>query len=443
VLRLTRVLVHVAGARLADDDALDDAHGGARLPAGVRGSGCQGGGRQRGRGDERRRRADRRRVGNGYVLLVGVDDAATPAIRRSGGRARSTRACRQVTTATSLAGVALAGRGSEGSPMRRVRVSAGASLVACTVMLATAQPASGASASVAALQAALKSIGLYPIAVDGVRGPFTARGVRRFQRRRGLLVDGIAGPHTRRALGRLGRPRLGARVIRQGAYGWDVAALQFLLWRRGYSPGGIDLVFGPATRNALALYQRAAGLVVDGLAGPATIASLRGRGGTPVSTGGVRFYRPVPGPIGDGFGAPREGGRRHAGIDFPVPYGTLVAAAGVGTTIFAGYNREGYGNLVVIQHRLGYTSWYAHLSQITTWVGERVSGGTRIGYVGATGHATGPHLHFEVHYRNVPIDPAPLLLGPAALAARVDQRLRCREPAAYRTARIDDCRSVR
>jgi murein DD-endopeptidase MepM/ murein hydrolase activator NlpD len=287
---------------------------------------------------------------------------------------------------------------------------------------------------------------LYPVAVDGVRGPFTARGVRRFQRRRGLVVDGIAGPQTRGALGRLGRPRLGARVITHGAYGWDVAALQFLLWRRGYSPGGIDLVFGPATRSALELYQRDAGLVVDGLAGPATIHSLRSGSrshSAPVATAPVRFYRPVPGPIGDGFGAPREGGRLHAGIDFPVPYGTLVAAGGVGTTIFAGYNRKGYGNLVVIQHRLGYTSWYAHLSRVTSWVGEGVSGGTRIGYVGATGHATGPHLHFEVRYRNVPIDPAPLLLGTAATAARVAQPLRCREPAAYRTARIDDCRPVR
>ena len=84
----------------------------------------------------------------------------------------------------------------------------------------------------------------------------------------------------------------------------------------------------------------------------------------------------------------------------------------MGATIFAGYNREGYGDLVVIQHRLGYTSWYAHLSRVTSWLGERVSGGTRIGYVGATGHATGPHLHFEVRYRNVPVDPGPCCSAP-------------------------------
>ena len=117
----------------------------------------------------------------------------------------------------------------------------------------------------------------------------------------------------------------------------------------------------------------------------------------------------------------------------------MVQAGGVGTTIFAGRNRGGYGKLVVIQHRLGYTSWYAHLSRITSWVGERVSGGTRIGYVGASGNATGPNLHFEVRYRNVPVDPVPYLL--ATTAAHEARALRCRDPAAYRTARLDDCRS--
>jgi hypothetical protein len=71
----------------------------------------------------------------------------------------------------------------------------------------------------------------------------------------------------------------------------------------------------------------------------------------------------------------------------------------------------------VIQHRLGYTSWYAHLSSITSWVGEQVEGGTRIGYVGSTGRSTGPHLHFEVRRYDTPIDPAPLFVGTATLRA--------------------------
>jgi peptidoglycan hydrolase-like protein with peptidoglycan-binding domain len=325
--------------------------------------------------------------------------------------------------------------------MPRVRLAAGAALGGMVLALATAPQSAASSASVAALQTALKSFGLYPIAVDGVKGPFTRRGVIRFQRRKNLLVDGIAGPQTRRALGRRGRPRLGSRMIHRGHRGWDVAALQFLLQRRGYSPGGVDGVFGMGAYNAVTSFQSAAGLGVDGIAGPQTISSLRGRS-TPssqtVPVGDVRFYHPVDGPIGDRFGAPREGGRRHAGIDYTVPYGTLVQAAGVGTTIFAGYNSGGYGNLVVIQHRLGYTTWYAHLSRITSWVGENVSGGTRIGYVGSTGYSTGPHLHFEVRRYNTPIDPMPYLLS--GTAARAPVRISCADPDAYRRARIDDCR---
>jgi murein DD-endopeptidase MepM/ murein hydrolase activator NlpD len=329
--------------------------------------------------------------------------------------------------------------------MRRVRHLAGAVLALSmfAVMLASPEEAGASSARVAALQAALKYRGLYPIAVDGMRGPFTTRGVRRFQRRKNLLVDGIAGPQTKRAIG--ARP-LGARMLQKGNRGWDVAALQFRLQKHGYPPGGVDGVFGPGTRSAVINFQSANGLTADGIAGPQTVAALRGRGTssstpTTVPVGDVRFFRPVPGPIGDGFGAPRAGGRTHAGIDFPVAYGTRVGAAGVGTVIFAGWNSGGYGNLVVVQHRLGFTTWYAHLSQVTSYVGEQVSGGTRIGYVGSTGYSTGPHLHFEVRKWNTPVDPVPYLLS--STAARVPVRMRCGDPDSYAHARIDDCRRAR
>ena len=328
--------------------------------------------------------------------------------------------------------------------MRYVRHLAGVAVIAGMLSLGLAQPAAASSANVAALQVALKALGLYPVAVDGVRGPFTQQGVRSLQQRRRLLVDGVPGPQTRHALGRRGRPRLGSRVMHRGQRGWDVAALQFMLQRRGFGPGGFDGGFGPGTHSALTTFQRAAGLTVDGLAGSATINALRRGSGGPTQSaprGPIRFYRPVAGSIGDRFGAPRENGRRHSGLDFPVGSGTLVEAAGVGTTVFAGYNTGGYGNLVVIQHRLGYTTWYAHLSRITSWTGERVQGGTRIGYVGSTGHSTGPHLHWEVRLNNVPIDAIPYLLSTTAAraSAPVAVRARCADPAAYRTARIDDC----
>jgi peptidoglycan hydrolase-like protein with peptidoglycan-binding domain len=301
----------------------------------------------------------------------------------------------------------------------------GASVLIFIVIAAPAR-ADASAANVAALQAALRSMHLYGGYVDGIRGPLTRRGVVAFQRRRGLRVDGVAGPQTRRALGWRGRPRLGSRVMQFGNRGWDVAALQFLLQRAGRGPGRADGVFGPLTKGAVLRAQRAAGVGIDGLAGPETIRSLRG--GAEPTGDPVRFLQPVPGPIGDGFGAPRGGGRRHEGLDFPVAYGTRVGAAGRGTTIYADYNYGGYGNLVVIQHRLGFTTWYAHLSSITSWVGEQVVGGTRIGFVGSTGYSTGPHLHFEVRRYDTPIDPVPLLLPTvAARPLRADARPRSRE----------------
>jgi murein DD-endopeptidase MepM/ murein hydrolase activator NlpD len=293
-------------------------------------------------------------------------------------------------------------------------------VLACTLCLATspatqADPVGRAAhvsarSSVAALQVALKAVNLYGGVVDGIPGPLTRLAVLRFQRSKGLAADGVAGPQTRRALGRRGGPRLGSRVMRSGQRGWDVAALQFLLGRRGFSTGGIDGGFGPMTDFAVRRFQASAGLTVDGLVGPTTLAALkRGSSGTGTPTGPVRFLRPVRAPMTDGFG-PRWG-RMHTGIDFPAPSGTPVGAAGRGVVRFAGWNTRGYGYLVVIGHRLGFESWYAHLSRVATSPGQAVVGGTRIGYVGSTGHSTGPHLHFEVRLNGTPIDPAPRLLG--------------------------------
>jgi murein DD-endopeptidase MepM/ murein hydrolase activator NlpD len=286
--------------------------------------------------------------------------------------------------------------------------------VAVLVAALVAAPAALASpsANTAALQVALRALHRYHGVVDGIAGPKTKRGLKAFQRAHHLVADGIAGPKTRRALGRRGRPALGSRIMHKGQRGWDVAGLQFLLRRRGFSPRTIDGGFGPRTLGALERFQRAAHIGVDGRAGRQTLRalrhrSIRRRGGhsshTGRPTGPVRFLRPVPGPIGDGFGYP--GGRRHDGVDFPEPYGTPIGAAGVGTVTFAGWNSGGYGNLTVIQHRIGYQTRYAHQSKILVSVGEHVAGGVKIGRVGSTGHATGPHLHFEVRVRGAAVDP--------------------------------------
>lgn len=102
---------------------------------------------------------------------------------------------------------------------------------------------------------------------------------------------------------------------------------------------------------------------------------------------------------------------------------------------FAGWNSGGYGNLIVIKHRLGWETWYARLSGIAVSVGQAVAGGTVIGYVGSTGRSTDPHLHFETRYFGTPVDPAPRLLMAASAGGR---RLKCRPNADARRTRNTD-----
>jgi len=94
----------------------------------------------------------------------------------------------------------------------------------------------------------------------------------------------------------------------------------------------------------------------------------------------------------------------HEGIDFEVDSGTPVHAAAGGVVIFAGPHPQ-YGNLVEIDHGDGLSTRYAHLSKVLVTKGEIVLRGREVGRSGATGRATGPHLHFEVRYKAVAVNP--------------------------------------
>jgi peptidoglycan hydrolase-like protein with peptidoglycan-binding domain len=205
-----------------------------------------------------------------------------------------------------------------------------AGCIAVVLLLVLPAAADAWRADVAALQVALRAKGLYAGTVDGVRGPLTGAGVRRFQARRGLVVDGLVGPQTRRALGWRGRPSLGRRVVHAGQRGWDVAALQFLLGRHGFPSGPVDGGLGPRTGAALRRFQAWAGLGADGLAGPATLSRLR----APPPVSPLIFALPVAAPAGDRFG-PRGNGF-HPGVDFPVAAGTRVAPGRPGGGALAG-----------------------------------------------------------------------------------------------------------
>ncbi len=98
--------------------------------------------------------------------------------------------------------------------------------------------------------------------------------------------------------------------------------------------------------------------------------------------------------------------RPHHGIDYAAPQGTPVSAVGDGTVTFSGY-QGGYGKLVMIRHRNGYRTCYGHLSRIVKGItaGVKIDQGEVIGYVGSTGLATGPHLHYEMSVNNKLVNP--------------------------------------
>lgn len=122
---------------------------------------------------------------------------------------------------------------------------------------------------------------------------------------------------------------------------------------------------------------------------------------------------PTAGGVASGFGQrlhPILGYyRMHSGLDIGGAQGQPIWAANEGIVIMAGWN-GGYGNTVVIQHGdSSVTTLYAHMSGFATSVGDYVTSGQVIGYVGSTGLSTGPHLHFEVRISGSPVDPMPYL----------------------------------
>lgn len=118
------------------------------------------------------------------------------------------------------------------------------------------------------------------------------------------------------------------------------------------------------------------------------------------SSSGYAF--PTNGSITSGFG--QRWGRPHQGIDIGAPMGAAVWASKAGTVKVAGW-WGGYGNLVVIDHGGGWSTWYGHNSAVLVSVGQQVTQGQVISKCGSTGHSTGPHVHFEIRYNGTPVNP--------------------------------------
>ncbi len=126
--------------------------------------------------------------------------------------------------------------------------------------------------------------------------------------------------------------------------------------------------------------------------------------------GDREFMVPTAGKVSSRFGhrvhpVTKKSASFHSGIDIFAPRGTKVSAAAGGTIKTASFNRNGYGNLIIIEHEKDVTSYYAHLEKILASPGQRVNKGDLIGTVDSTGMSTGNHLHFEIRKGGTALDP--------------------------------------
>ncbi|MFK7792575.1 MAG: peptidoglycan DD-metalloendopeptidase family protein [Devosiaceae bacterium] len=122
----------------------------------------------------------------------------------------------------------------------------------------------------------------------------------------------------------------------------------------------------------------------------------------------LQFRWPIRGRVLSGFGT-TAGGVRNDGVNIAVPEGASIRAAEEGEVVYAGSELRGFGNLVLIQHRGGYVTAYAHNSRIDVQRGDRVSRGDVIARAGSTGDVDTPQLHFEIRRGTTPVDPSPYL----------------------------------
>ena len=256
---------------------------------------------------------------------------------------------------------------------------------------------------------------------DGIYGAATETAVKAFQTAKGLNATGQVDAATAAILTNAASsisfaappatPSASSPVLQRGARGDAVKALQEQLIKVGFRPnGGADGIFGAATASALQRFQQSVGLPATGIYDQATATALTSAASTPAATptsgtdGSVSLaVFPVANTcrFSDTWGAVRSGGRTHQGVDILAASGTPLYAVQTGTITRKRVDSSGSlaGNALWLTAPDGTYFFYAHLSTFADGIveGSAVTAGDVIGYVGATGNASIPHLHFEIH----------------------------------------------
>jgi murein DD-endopeptidase MepM/ murein hydrolase activator NlpD len=199
------------------------------------------------------------------------------------------------------------------------------------------------------------------------------------------------------------------QVASLGSLAGEVSALYGLKTNRTLKSDSSDLSADQVSSSLDQLYA----LRSSALSGAATVGIELG-GGRPATTAdwlrmaAAPTMWPVEGPVTGSFGEridPFNGeGAFHTGVDISAAYGQPVVAPADGVVTFAG-DAGGYGRLVILEHGQGISTRYGHLASFAVALGQSVRRGDVIGYVGRSGRATGPHLHYEVRIQGVPVNP--------------------------------------
>lgn len=266
---------------------------------------------------------------------------------------------------------------------------------------------------------------------DGIFGSGTEAAVRTYQRTWGLTDNGTADTPTATLLGMLPR----TPILAKGANGSAVKQVQQQLMSVGVNvKGGADGWYGSGTAAAVTTFQTGRSLPISGgldaaTAGILANAAAKVKPSTPApSTPAAPTPAPPAGTIlfpmakhckfWDTWGAPRSGGRRHQGVDILASSGTPLFAVQSGTITKRQTDYRGSlaGNALWLTVADGTYYFYAHLSGFANGigVGSKVNAGSVIGYVGMTGNASIPHLHFEVHPKGgAAVNPYPIVRAAA------------------------------